>query len=209
MPANSGMVFFFQNNVAEDSQERIIFKGKANSMDGKKHIPPCLIGLIVVIAIQVAGFALLWEKIVAQQEYVYLSAENSQGATAGAQTTPVVAAIRLPDEGVLRETIQSVLHQELTPYLRQLAVLPETAKTPVVESPGVAANSPANMQALNDTNNIVSGAIARGVWTNENSLALIKKAGRLTRSQREEIMLKIADAVNRQELTLKAVPPGL
>lgn len=71
---------------------------KANAMDGKKNIPPYLIVLFIVTAIQIAGFVLLWNKITAPPLYTYLPMENSQAATAGGQPTPVVAAIGLPDE---------------------------------------------------------------------------------------------------------------
>jgi hypothetical protein len=179
-------------------------------MDSQKPVPLTLIGLSIVIAIQIAGFALLWNEITSQQQYIYLPTENKQGASTGTQTNPVVAITKFPTESVLREPIQSVLKQELTPYVRQLAAAPEvTQKTSSTEPPGVKENSPANIQAFNESTNVVDGAIAQGKWTREDNIALMQYVPYLTHSQRITIMEKIGQAINGQELKMEAIPPPL
>ncbi len=179
-------------------------------MDGKRNIPPYLIGLLVVIAIQIVGFVLLWNEITSQQQYIYLPTENKQGVTTGTQTNPVVAVTKFPTESVLRETIQSVLKQELAPYAHQLAAAPEARRnTTPADPPGVRENSPENSQALTAVTSIVSNAIAQGKWTTTDFAALLPYAHQLTTEQRHKIMNEIADAVNRQELQLETLFPLL
>ena len=178
-------------------------------MDSQKPIPPTLIGLSIVIVIQIAGFALLWNEITSQQQYIYLPTENSRGTTAGTQTNPIVAVTKFPTESVLRETIQSVLKQELTPYAHQLAAAPETTqKISPVDSPDVKENSPANIQALNEATNVINGAIARGKWTREDYMLLVPHIHQLTLSQHSKLTEQMVQAINRQELKMDGSAPA-
>ncbi len=178
-------------------------------MDSKKHFLSYLISLFIVVTIQIAGFTLLWNKMAVQQEYVYLPTGNNPGVNAGTQTTPVVAAIKLTDESMLREIIQSVLKQELASYARQLNTAPQSMQNIPNDLPDVKENSPTNIQALNESTNIVSGAIAQGKWTREDNVALMSHVHQLTRSQRYKIMDEIGQAINRQELKIEDAPPAL
>jgi hypothetical protein len=182
-------------------------------MDNKKHIPSYLIGLLIVVAIQISGFALLWKKIVAGPEYIYLSAASN---TAGYPTetnvgmTPSVGIDKTAVENILRETVQSVLKQELREYLSQAVSRTETTSKQTSADPtGVKENSPANAQASAWASNIVSAAIARGVWTREDNVTLIPHVSQLTQSQRYQIMDEIGQAINRQELKIEDAPPSL
>jgi hypothetical protein len=181
-----------------------------STKNNERHISFSPIGLLIVIAIQIVGFALLWNEITSQQQYIYLPTENSRGTTAGAQTNPVVAVTKFPTESVLRETIQSVLKQELTPYARQLAAAPQAQQNPPpIDPPGVKENSTENIQAFNDSLNIVDSAIARGKWIRDDTAAILPYSQRLTHSQRKQIMEKMGQAINGQELKLEDMPPGL
>ncbi len=174
-------------------------------MDKKRNI-----GLLIVTAIQIVGFALLWNKIAERQEYVYLPVENNQGVSAGTPATPVVAAIRLTDESTLRQIIQSVLKQELASYTHQLAATPETMQmTFPVDPPNVKENSPANVAALNESSNVVNSAIAQRKWTLHDATALQPHVHQLTLPQRTKLMDEIVTAINRQELVLEAPVPLL
>jgi mannitol-1-phosphate/altronate dehydrogenase len=177
-------------------------------MDRDKKYYVLLVGFATTLATLIFGFFLLWNKIADQREYVYLSAEASQGSTAGGQATPVVATIRMPDEGALRTSIREVLRQELQTY-RQTVASDTTQKISTAETPQVVENTTTNLQALSNSSNVVSGALARRVWTHEDSLALIQRANQLTRAQRDEILQEIVGAINRQELTPMDIPPGL
>lgn len=176
-------------------------------MDSNKKYSLLLMGLTISLATQIFGFFLLWNKA-DQREYVYVSAETGQGPTAEGQATPVVTTLRFPDEAALRASIQSILKQELQSY-RQTVSSETTPKISTAETPQVVENTPANLQALSASTSVVSGALAKKVWTREDSTSLMQHASQLTRAQRDEIMEKIVGAINRQELTPMDIPPGL
>lgn len=178
-------------------------------MDGKRFVPFAPIGLFIIVAVQIGGFVLLWSKDAPLPEYVYLSATTDKTAAASAAISPVVV-VSPPDEKALRAIIQTVLEQELAPYARQVATTPEASQKLVpANPPGVKENSPENIQALNEATNIVQGAMARGMWTNEDNMALLSMASGLTPDQRYRIMDEIGSAINRQELKIEAPPPAL
>jgi hypothetical protein len=180
-------------------------------MDNKKHIPSYLIGLLIVVAIQIAGFALLWEKITAGPEYIYLpAASNMAGSPAGPKVAPSVGIDKAAVENILREAIQSAFKQEIAPYVRQLTATSNAPPKALPDDPpGVKENSPENSQALTAVTSIVSHAIAQGKWTTTDFAALLPHAHQLTSEQRHKIMDEIADAVNRQELELETPFPLL
>ncbi len=177
-------------------------------MDGKRNIPPYLVVLLIVVTMQMIGFALLWNAVTSQQQYIYLPTQNNQDTTAGAQTNTVVAVTKFPTESVLRETIQSVLKQELASYARQLTASPEARQNTSANTPDVKENSPENAQAFTEATTTVGTAIAQGKWTRAYSLSLQRINPHLTHDQRRKILENIADAINRQELSLEdTIPP--
>jgi ABC-type transporter Mla subunit MlaD len=180
-----------------------------NMGNKKTSTPLYFVGLLIVAAIQLVGFALLWDKTTTQPEYVYLpAANNDQPAIAG--VPPTIAIDKTLIENTLREAIQSALKQELAPYARQLTATSDAPpKTLPADSPGVKENSPENSQALTAVTSIVSHAIAQGKWTTTDFAALLPHAHQLTSEQRYKIMDEIADAVNRQELELETPFPLL
>lgn len=175
-------------------------------MEHDKKFNVLLVGLAVTLVALISGFYFLWTKIAGQREYVYLSTEH--GPNAGGQATPVVATIQFPDESALRASIQEILRQELRSHSQTLAS-DATQKFPVAETPQVVENSTANRQALSDSSTVVSSALAKRVWTKEDSIALLQSADHLTRAQRDEILATLIDGINRQELTPMDIPPGL
>jgi hypothetical protein len=176
-------------------------------MDGKRSIPPSLIGLVIFIAIQIGGFALLWGKDTPPPEYVYLPATADKTAADSSANTPVVV-VSPPDEKALREIIRIVLEQELAPYARQLATTAGAAsKTALIDTPTVKENSPENIQALTTITGVVSNALAQGKWTTTDFAAVLPYAHQLTDDQRIKFINEIANAVNRQELELETTFP--
>jgi hypothetical protein len=173
-------------------------------MDSQKTIPLTLIGLSIVIAIQIVGFALLWNEITSQQQYIYLPTENKQGATTGTQTNPVVAVTRFPTESVLRETIRSVLKQEMSAYAHKLAAAPCVELKAVTDNKE---NLEANAQAFEKLSNIVDVAIARGQWTMEDTTAASTYSASITENQRRDLMEKVGGAVNGQTMKLSPDAP--
>ena len=162
-------------------------------------------GISIIVAIQLACFALLWNQITTQQEYISLPI--SQATTPGASATTAVGVTRQAAESMLRDTIQTVLKQELAPY-RQVATAPaEKQKTAATET--VKENSPASIEAFNRATTVVNGAVAQGKWTIEDNMALSSTTQHLTDSQRRKILDEIGNAVNRQELKIDGPLPFL
>lgn len=179
-------------------------------MDGNRPAPRALLGLlIIIITVQVGGFALLWSKDSPPPEYVYLPATTDKTSTAS-PTTASVVVVSPPDEKALRGIIQAVLQQELASYAHRLTAAPEAMqKTISADRPGVMENSPQNIQALNEAKSTVQAAISRGAWTDEDNMSLFSVTSDLSREQRHRIMDEIGNAINRQELEIKAPPPAL
>jgi hypothetical protein len=167
------------------------------------------IGLFIVTAIQIVGLTLLWNKIAEQQGYVYMPTASGQETTAGAPIPPITVT-KFPTESVLRETAQTVLKQELDPYVRQLAAAPEaTQKVAPVDPPNVKENSTENLRALQQANGIVDLALANRVWTGQDNMALLRHVVKLTSAQRSQLMQKLYGAINRQELRVTGDIPAL
>jgi hypothetical protein len=173
-------------------------------MENKKHIPSYLIGSLIVVAIQIAGFALLWDKIATQQEYIYLPATVSEGTT-GAQTAAPIIIGRPPDEKLFRDMIQSVLKEELASYKHQL-VENRPGQKNIPPHSDVKENSPANIRAFNEATTTVETALAAGTWTQEDNMKMMQQAQQLTPAQKMRILNDIANAINRQELHPQTLP---
>jgi hypothetical protein len=183
---------------------------KMVNMEDKKHIPSYLIGFLIVITIQMAGFALLWNKIAAQPEYVYLPATVSEGTT-GVQTPSPVVVVSPPDEKALREIIKTVLEQELAAYA--VCNSPNSSnkkeKPSQVSLTGIKENSPENLQAFEKIKNIVDSAIAKGKWTMGDTVAASAYSRSITENQRIELTDKIGNAINSQTMELSPESPPM
>lgn len=169
------------------------------------------LGWFSLAAIQMLGFYLLWDKISTPQAYVYMPAAGSSETIAGTPTSPVTVT-QFPTESALRETAKAVLKQELDPYLRQLAAAPEASikhKAAPVDFPHVKENSPENLQAAQQANSIIDLALAKKVWTEQDSLALLRYVFNLTSAQRAQLAQKLYGPINRQELQVTGSIPGL
>ena len=88
-------------------------------------------GISIIVAIQLACFALLWNQITTQQEYISLPI--SQATTPGAPVTAVVGVTRQAAESMLRDTIQTVLTQELKSYRQVTTASEEKQKTAAID----------------------------------------------------------------------------
>lgn len=141
---------------------------------------------------------------VSQPQVVYIPTDKSDPATA--LTVPTIA-VKLPDEKILRDMIQTVLKQELDPYLHQIA----SNRTPEVvpNAVQVKSNTSVNREALEQSTIIVDSAIATGSMTSQQSAELGAYANRLTMEQRAQLMEKIGRAVNEQRLDLQGSIPAL
>jgi hypothetical protein len=176
--------------------------------NNKTSTPPYIVGLLIVVVIQIVGFALLWNEITSQQQYVYLPTLNNQETKAGTPTNQLLAVTKFPTEAVLHDAIQSALKQELGPYLRQLATAPEAVQKSIpADPPGVKENSPENIRAFTDISNILDSAIARGTWTKADAIASLQHGANLTETQRIQMLSKITQAINNQELKIEELPP--
>lgn len=177
-------------------------------MENKKTSTPYVVGLLIVVAIQIAGFALLWNEITSQQQYVYLPTQNNQETKAGTPTNQIVAVTKFPTEAVLHDAIQSALKQELGPYVRQLATAPEAAqKITIADSSNVKENSPENAQTFSRAVSMVEAAIASGEWTNDDLQEIAPQLSNLSDAQRIQIIEKLMNAINNQQLKVHAGMP--
>jgi len=178
-------------------------------MENRKHIPSYLTGSLIVVAIQIAGFALLLNKMAAGVEYIYLpTVPNTAVSPAEPRVAPSVGIDKAVVENIFREVIQSALKQEIAPYVRQLTAAFNTPPKALPADPsGVKENSPANEQAFSEAMNIAGSAIAKGKWTEADVLALQLHKNNLTSDQRTQLMEKIGNAINNQELKMEGIGP--
>lgn len=176
-------------------------KTKMVNMDNKKTYS--VLGLLIVVAIQLAGFALLWNKMAAQPEYVYLPSPTNSGAEAQAPAPIIIG--KPTDEKLFRGMIQSVLKEELASYKHQL-VENRPGQKNIPPHSDVKENSPANIRAFNEATTTVETALAAGTWTQEDNLKMMQQAQQLTPAQKMKILNDIASAINRQELHPKTLP---
>lgn len=140
-----------------------------------------------------------------QTVYVPAAADKTSSDTV-VPAVPTIA-VKLPDDKILRDMIQTVLKQELDPYLHQIA----SNRTPEVvpNAVQVKSNTSANREALEQSTIIVDSAIATGSMTSQQSAELGAYANQLTMEQRAQLMEKIGRAVNEQRLDLRGSIPAL
>lgn len=158
--------------------------------------------LVGVMLLQVGGFAFLWMKI---------SATPPAATTFKLDPATTLAAVKPPDQPLMRESIRSLLKEELQPYVEQLQQ--KTSSRPPAGAAGnaVAArpHTPANPQAGQQSLAIVDRALATGVWTDADNNALLKLTPHLAETQRIELLEKIFGAINRQQLKATGSLPSL
>lgn len=160
-----------------------------------------------VILVQIVGFVVLWMKIPAA----------TSNATRVVSTVPVIDpnsvkfATKIPQNRILRQAIDSVLKQELAPYLTQLAAAQRVRlkQTQVEATAMPRPGGPANIQAARQSSEIVDRALASGVWTDSDSSALLRVAPLLSENQRVGLLDKIFGAINNQELKPVGSLPSL
>ena len=170
--------------------------------------------LLGIILIQIIGFAFLWMKI---------SAVPTPG-TAIIDPATAIAAMKPPDEQLIRESIRNILKDELQTYVEQLQQQQQQQQQlqklqTRQEKPRVASGSsetiaprtraPANPQVAQESMAIVDRALASGVWTDTDNNALLKLASQLSEAQRVELLEKIFGAINRQQLKAVGSLPSL
>ncbi len=163
------------------------------------------LALASILLVQISGFVLLWMRIPA-------APPRSLPAPAVPQIMPGSArsAVRIPQDQMLQQAIQSVLKQELAPYLSQLAARARMRRA-VAGAPGVgvAPANPASRRAMQQSDSIVDRALASGVWTNADSAALLRVAPDLSESQREKLLDRIFGAINTQQMKPAGSLPSL
>ena len=96
-------------------------------MEIRRSIPPGL-GLFIIIAVQIGGFALLWGKDAPPPQYVYLPNAADKQSTDSSVNTPVVV-VSPPDEKALRELIRATLEKELEGFVQRVVVNPASKNT--------------------------------------------------------------------------------
>lgn len=169
--------------------------------------------LIGIILIQIIGFAFLWVKI---------SAPPSAAAPPMIDPATAIAAMKPPDEQLIRESIRNILKDELQAYVEQLQQQQQQLQKLQTrqEKPRVAASGggdtvtprsrpPANPEVVQETMAIVDRALASGVWTDADNNALLKLTPQLSEAQRVELLEKIFGAINRQQLKAVGSLPSL
>ncbi len=166
--------------------------------------------LVAVILVQITGFAVLWMKIPPPATAAPKIASSSKVIVPAVDPNSIMFAAKIPQEEVLRQAVDSVLKQELAPYLAKLAeaknTLPQGNFQP---TEGSRRPSAASIQAAQQSNIVVDQAIASGVWTNDDSSALLRNASKLSEAQRVELLEKIFGAINSQQLKPVGSLPSL
>ncbi len=185
--------------------------GKANE---RKRIGPHRLLLMGIILLQISGFTFLWMKI---SEV----APNTAGPQSVIDPATAIAAMKPPDEQLIRESIRTILKDELQTYVAQLqqeqqslsklqarqGKQPRAAATSVDDAPPQ--RPPASPQVAQQTMAIVDRALAVGVWTDADNNALLKLSPQLSEPQRIALLEKIFGAINRQQLKAVGSLPSL
>ncbi len=167
--------------------------------------------LIGILLIQISGFVFLWMKI----------PEPAQVASVPA--TPIVpiidpestiAAMKPPDEQLLRESIQAILKDEIQTYLRQVGEEKPRSATANAATAVAPALRPrprvdANPRVALESHALVDRALAAGVWTDNDNNSLLKLSPRMSETQRVELLEKLFGAINRQQLKALGALPSL
>ncbi len=164
--------------------------------------------LVTIILVQIAGFAVLWMKI--PQPVTPVKTAAVTPAIPSVDPSSIAFATKIPQEQILRDSIDSVLKQELAPYLAQAAAAHAGAAQQLQH--GVSDRHPASAasaRAEQRSNAVVDRALASGVWTDADSGALLRAAPQLSETQREALLEKIFGAINRQELKPVGSLPSL
>ncbi len=164
--------------------------------------------LLTVILGQIAGFAVLWMKI--PEPHATVKTAVVAPAIPSVDPNSIAFATKVPQEQILRDTIDSVLKQELAPYLAQATAAHARAAQQV--QLGVSGRQPASaasVQAAQQCNAVVDRALASGVWTDADSGALLRAAPQLSEAQRVALLDKIFGAINQQELKPVGSLPSL
>ena len=166
--------------------------------------------LIGILLIQISGFVFLWMKI------------PQPAPVASVPATPIVpiidpettiAAMKPPDEQLLRESIQAILKDEMQTYLRQVREekpRTTTANAATAVAPAVRPRPrEANPRIARESHAIVDRALAAGVWTDNDNNALLKLSPYMSEAQRVELLEKLFGAINRQQLKALGALPSL
>lgn len=171
--------------------------------------------LMIIIIIQISGFVFLWERI----------SEKAPGTAGGPPVidpATAIAAMKPPDEQLIRESIRNILKDELQTYVAQLQREQQSLsklqtrqekqpRTVIVTSADIAPpqRPPANPEIAQQSMAIVDRALAVGVWTDTDNNALLKLAPQLSEPQRIALLEKIFGAINRQQLKAVGSLPSL
>lgn len=164
--------------------------------------------LIGIILIQIGGFVVLWMKI--PETTPAAPTHLAQPPLPVIDPATAIAAMKPPDEQLLRESIRTILKDELQTYLHQT----REEKPRLAASGGGATVRPrprieASPQVAQQAHAIVDRALAAGVWTDTDNNALLKLAPQLSEAQRVELLEKIFGAINRQQLKATGSLPSL
>lgn len=173
-------------------------------MDSRRSIPLGLVGLFIIIAVQIAGFALLWSKDAPPSEYVYLPATADKTSNTSPTSAPVVV-VSPPDEKALRKIIQAVLEQELTSYVRRSNTVSTTTQK-LQKRQEIEEGSAINTQAWLGAVNVVETALARGTWAHSDNISILPFLPELTEAQRQKLHEKISGAIHQQLLRTDDIP---
>ena len=165
--------------------------------------------LIGIILIQISGFAFLWMK---------MAELPSAAALPIIDPATAIAAMKPPDEQLIRESIRNILKDELQAYVEQLQQQ-QKLQTRQEKPRGVASGGgdtvtprsrpPASPQVAQEAMAIVDRALTSGVWTDTDNNALLKLAPQLSETQRVELLEKIFGAIDRQQLKAVGSLPSL
>jgi hypothetical protein len=165
--------------------------------------------LTSIILIQISGFVLLWMKI--PEPALPVPAANPVIVPAvPVDPASAMGAMKLPDEQMLRESIQEVLRQELRTYAAAPARGEKTRNSQAGRETALDRPLPeAGPQVMAQANAIVDRAVSAGAWTNNDNSALLQLAGQLSQAQRVQILEKIFGAINRQQMRPVGALPSL
>ena len=144
----------------------------------------------------------LSNQLTSESQIVYVPTTGNKSAPGSTAVSTV--AVKLPDERLLRDMIQTVLREELAPYL-QHTVATQPEKSEMVDPKE---GTPENVQAMNQAMGVIDNALASGQWTNQSSMQLLLYVPQLTRAQRAQLQSKLSQMVNGQELSLQTGIPA-
>ena len=167
--------------------------------------------LIGILLIQISGFVFLWMKI---PEPAPVTSVLATPIVPIIDPESTIAAMKPPDEQLLRESIQTILKDEIQTYLHQVREekpRTATANTAASIAPAVRPRPrvEASPQVALESHAIVDRALAAGVWTDNDNNALLKLSPQMSEAQRVELLEKLFGAINRQQLKAVGALPSL